>query len=67
MNVQQAIIAALVVQSKAIEVEVEAMLAHDRGNGFTGTYTEQSYLDKAQALYAISNDIQQIARSGSLP
>jgi hypothetical protein len=68
MNIQEANILALVVQAKAVEVEVMSMRANDQsaGEAGAGCYTEQSYLDKAQALYAISNEIQQLARSGYL-
>lgn len=62
MNIQEANILALVIQAKAIEVEVISMQANDNTEG--SKYTEQSYLDKANALYAISGEIQLLARSG---
>ena len=68
MKVTEAIIMALFVQSKGIEIEVEAMKANDRSSPETGAgcYTEDSYMEKAKALFAISKDIQELARSGVL-
>lgn len=68
MNITEANILALVVQAKAIEVEVLSMQAIDKeaiANG-TAQCSAKSYFDSAQSLYAISNEIQQLARSGYL-
>lgn len=68
INFQEAQILALMVQAKAIEVEVIAMQANDRGieTSGAGCYTEDAYLGMAQQLHTISNDIQHIAREGHL-
>ena len=60
---QAAIILALMVEAKSIEVEVISMQANDADTS-AGKYTEQSYIDKSNQLAAIAEEIQQIARSG---
>lgn len=69
MNTPEAIIAALIIEAKAVEADVISMQAHDAAaekNG-TGMYTEEAYLQKSAALFAIATQIQEIARSGMLP
>ncbi|MHB1023316.1 MAG: hypothetical protein ACYC0Z_12995 [Acidobacteriaceae bacterium] len=64
MKFQEAQIIALSIEAKAIEAEIIAMQAADALGD--ARYTEDMYLNKAQELYAIANQIQEIARSGYL-
>ena len=63
MIFQEAIILALVVEAKAVQAEIFSMQANDADPN-TGKYTEQSYISLSNRLHAISQEIQQIARSG---
>jgi hypothetical protein len=68
MNITEANILALVIQAKALEVEVIAMRANDTSEGDKGLgcFPKEAYFEKSQALYAISDEIQQLARLGYL-
>lgn len=65
MTFQEAQIIALAIKAKALETEVIAMQCHDRGARISGTgeYTEESYLDCANGLHSLHNEIQNLARS----
>lgn len=64
MKFQEAQIIALNIQAKSVEAETIAMQAADEV--LAEKYTEDAYLNRAQELYAIANQIQEIARSGYL-
>ncbi len=69
MNFQEAQIHALIVRSHAIATEVIAMQTNDacvKQSGHGGEYTEQAYIDMAQQLHSIHDEIQAIARAGYL-
>lgn len=63
MKYQEAHIIALQIEAEGIKAEIAAMQAHDAGTDTK--YTEQSYLDKANALYVISQQIFGIIQSGA--
>lgn len=65
MKFQEAQILALVIQAKGVETEVIAMQARDN-QGITFHYTAADYLDKANQLHNIADNIQDIAREGYL-
>ncbi len=68
MKFQEAQILALVIQSKAVEVEVIAMQAADRVAYEEGVYhhTASDYSDKSHQLGTIASEIEGIARQGYL-
>lgn len=61
MKLAEAQILSLLVQAKAIEVEVISMQARDRITP-TFLYTPQAYFDKANQLGTIASDIHAIGR-----
>lgn len=67
MKFHEAIIQALAIQAEGVKVKVIAMQAFDATHAPNGGgYTEEAYDSCSKTLFAISDEIQQIARSGVL-